>query len=256
VRGALLRRLDRAALRAADIVLVDTREHADLIPADLRDKTVVTPVGAPQAWFDASPATDQPDQPTADGARVGERRLRVVFFGLYTPLQGAPVIGEALGLLADEPIEATMIGDGQDRAAVQRVAGRNPNVTWLDWVEAEELPGVVARHDVCLGIFGTTPKALRVVPNKVYQGLAAGCAVVTSGTGPQRRALADAAVFVPPGDAKALAEALRSLANSPEELARRRAAGRELAQRCFTADGVTGELVERLRALPGLEALT
>jgi glycosyltransferase involved in cell wall biosynthesis len=179
-----------------------------------------------------------------------------VFFGLYTPLQGAPVIGEALGLLADELVEATMIGDGQDRAAVQRVAGRNPNVTWLDWVEAEELPEVVARHDVCLGIFGTTSKALRVVPNKVYQGLAAGCAVVTSGTGPQRRALADAAVFVPPGDAKALAEALRSLANNPEELARRRAAGRELAQRCFTADGVTGELVERLRALPGLEALT
>jgi glycosyltransferase involved in cell wall biosynthesis len=256
VRGALLRRLDRAALRAADIVLVDTREHADLIPADLRDKTVVTPVGAPQAWFYASPATDEPDQRTADGARVGGRALRVVFFGLYTPLQGTPVIGEALGLLAGEPIEATMIGDGQDRAAVQRVAGGNPQVTWLDWVEAEELPGIVARHDVCLGIFGTTPKALRVVPNKVYQGLAAGCAVITSGTGPQRRALADAAVFVPPGDAKALAEALRSLANHPEELARRRAASRELAQRCFTAEGVTGDLVERLRALPGLETLT
>jgi len=256
VRGALLRRLDRAALRAADIVLVDTREHADMIPADLRDKTVVTPVGAPQAWFYASPATDEPDQRTADGARVGGRALRVVFFGLYTPLQGTPVIGEALGLLAGEPIEATMIGDGQDRAAVQRVAGGNPQVTWLDWVEAEQLPGIVARHDVCLGIFGTTPKALRVVPNKVYQGLAAGCAVVTSGTGPQRRALADAAVFVPPGDAKALAEALRSLANHPEELARRRAAGRELAQRRFTAEGVTGALVERLRALPGLETLT
>ena len=53
---------------------------------------------------------------------------------------------------------------------------------WIDWVDADELPGVVAEHDVCLGIFGTTDKAPRVVPNKVYQGVASGCAVVTSDT--------------------------------------------------------------------------
>ena len=51
-----------------------------------------------------------------------------------------------------------------------------------------------------------------MVPNKVFQGAAAGCAVVTSDTAPQRRVLGDAAVLVPPGDPAALAEALRSLA--------------------------------------------
>jgi glycosyltransferase involved in cell wall biosynthesis len=267
LRGGLLRGLDRAALRAADLVIVDTQEHRDLVPPDLRYKVVVTPVGAPQPWFDAAPAADGLEKTTVGdngdagdsggtGHGRGQRRLRIVFYGLYTPLQGAPVIGEALALLADEPIDVTMIGNGQDRAATKRAAAPNPHVTWVDWVPAEDLPALVAGHDVCLGIFGTTPKARRVVPNKVYQGLAAGCAVVTSDTGPQRRALDDAALFVPPGDPKALAEALRSLANRPDELARSRVAARELAEQRFTAHGVTGELAERLRTLPGLEALT
>lgn len=275
LRGGLLRRLDRAALRAADVVVVDTEEHRDLVPEALRHKTVVAPVGAPASWFAAKAAAlgERADRPTAtlDTATPGtvtpdtgilhtatpdDGPLRVVFFGLYTPLQGAPVIGAALGLLADAPVAATMVGDGQDRAAAERAAAANSRVTWLDWVEAEALPDLVAGHDVCLGIFGATPKARRVVPNKAYQGLAAGCAVATSDTGPQRRALGDAAVFVPPGDPHALAEALRSLASDADGLARRRAAGRALAEQRFTAHGVTADLAERLRTLPGLEALT
>ena len=73
----------------------------------------------------------------------------------------------------------------------------------------------MAAHDVGLGIFGTTAKALTVVPTKVFQAAAAGCAVVTSDTAPQRDSLRDAAVFVPPGDAAALASALVALAADP-----------------------------------------
>ncbi len=101
---------------------------------------------------------------------------------------------------------------------------------WLDWVPAAELPALVAAHDVCLGIFGTGDKALRVVPNKVFQGAAAGCAVVTSDTAPQRRVLGDAAVLVPPGDADALADALLGLAGDREAAGRAAAhAARALA---------------------------
>jgi glycosyltransferase involved in cell wall biosynthesis len=42
----------------------------------------------------------------------------------------------------------------------------------------------------------------------VFQGAAAGCAIVTSDIPPQRRALGDAALLVPPGDPAALAAAL------------------------------------------------
>ena len=178
--------------------------------------------------------------------RATSRPLRVVFYGLFTPLQGTPVIGEALGLIAGADIEVTMIGRGQDEAATKRAAAANQSVRWLDWVPAADLPAVVAGHDVCLGIFGTGDKALRVVPNKVYQGAAAGCAVITSDTAPQRRVLGDAAVLVPPGDAAALAAALLRLADDREALLKLRHAARQLAAEQFTPEQIVEPLVARL----------
>ncbi len=67
-----------------------------------------------------------------------------MFYGLYTPLQGASVIGAALGRITGAPIEVTMIGDGQDKAATMAAAQPNGAVRWLDWVPAAELPALVA----------------------------------------------------------------------------------------------------------------
>lgn len=205
----LLDELDRAAVAAADLVLLDTEEQVALLAPRSRAKAVVVPVGAAPEWF------------AAGAGRVAEPAaglpLRVVFYGLYTPLQGATTIGSALGLLAGRTdIAVTMIGSGQDHATTRAAARGTAGVTWIDWIDPAELPGVVATHDVCLGIFGTTDKAHRVVPNKVYQGAAAGCAVVTSDTAPQRRALGEAALYVAPGDASALAATLIALAEDPE----------------------------------------
>src|ERR1700729_808046 len=50
-RQAVLRLIDAAALRAADVVLVDTEEHRDALPGRHRRQAVVVPVGAPAAWF-------------------------------------------------------------------------------------------------------------------------------------------------------------------------------------------------------------
>lgn len=235
-RQLVLRMIDSGALRSADVIVVDTEEHRQALPPEHQPRAVVVPVGAPAVWNDAAAASESPGGP-----------LRVVFYGLYTPLQGAPVIGAALGKLAGSPVEVTMIGGGQDAAETRKAAAGNQSVRWLDWVPAAELPGVVASHDVCLGIFGTGEKALRVVPNKVFQGAAAGCAVVTSDTAPQRRMLGDAAVLVPPGDAGALADALLRLASDPAELAARRRAARELAESRFTPAQVVEPLIERLR---------
>lgn len=233
----LLDALDRFAVRAASLVLVDTAEHVELLPSGERGKGVVVPVGAPEAWFAAGEQRPAP----APG------RLRVAFFGLYTPLQGAVVIGEALALLAGHPeIAVTMIGKGQDLDATRSAAAGNDSVTWLEWVPSGDLPAVVASHDVCLGIFGVTPKALRVVPNKVYQGAAAGCVVVTSDTPPQRRMLADAALYVPPGDAKALADALLSLAADRTRVDSLAAAARQAALGRFTPAAIVEPLRARL----------
>ncbi|REF37635.1 glycosyltransferase family 4 protein [Thermasporomyces composti] len=249
VKQALLRALDRAALRSADVIVVDTEEHRSMVPAQWYDRAVVVPVGAAQQWFDAGSAAAEDSGARPTGG------VRVVFYGVYTPLHGAPVIGQALSKLADDPVDVTMIGNGQELAATRAAAAGNPRVTWLSWVEPEDLPKLVADHDICLGVFGTSPKARRVVPNKVYQGAAAGCAIVTSDTAPQRRVLGDRAVFVPAGDPDRLAEALRSLAADPLEVARLRRAASSLARERFASHQVVEPLLDRLRGLaPLLEA--
>ncbi|AEG45116.1 glycosyltransferase [Isoptericola variabilis] len=220
LRVRLLSLLDRVATACADVVVTDTEEHRGMLRRP--DKGVVALVGAGREWFDAG------DRPRPD--RLAGDPLRVVFFGLFTPLQGAPVIAEgvARALEAGVPLEVTMIGSGQDHAAVRQRLGDHASVRWRAWVEPAELPGLVASHDVCLGIFSDTPKGMRVVPNKVYQGLAAGCVVVTSDTAPQRRTLGTALELVPPADPRALAERLAELAKAERlEDARARAlAGR------------------------------
>jgi glycosyltransferase involved in cell wall biosynthesis len=236
-RQALLTMIDSAALRATDIIVVDTDEHRAALPERHRTRAVVLPVGAPAAWYAAA-------RPTVPEEEAGP--LRVVFYGLYTPLQGTPVIGNALGRIAGAPIDVTMIGVGQDRAEASASAAANHRVNWLDWVPAADLPQLVASHDVCLGIFGTGDKALRVVPNKVFQGAAAGCAIVTSDTAPQRRALGEAAVLVPPGDPTALARALMRLAGDRVELSRMRRLAHELAVQRFTPRQIVAPLTERL----------
>jgi glycosyltransferase involved in cell wall biosynthesis len=142
-----------------------------------------------------------------------------------------------------------MVGSGQDHDETRSLAAANHRVAWVDWVASGQLPALVAGHDVCLGIFGTGPKALRVVPNKVFQGAAAGCALVTSDSAPQRRLLGDAAVLVPPGDAAALAAALRDLAVDRDRLRAARAAAAELARSSFTPAAVTAPLLARLHAV-------
>jgi glycosyltransferase involved in cell wall biosynthesis len=234
-RQAILRLIDAAALRAADVIVVDTDEHLAALPDRHRARAVVVPVGAPAAWLAAARAAAAADGP-----------LRVIFFGLYTPLQGTPVIGAALGKIAGAPIAVTMIGNGQDMAETRSAAATNQGVTWLDWVPAAQLPDMVAAHDVCLGIFGTGEKALRVVPNKVFQGAAAGCAIVTSDTAPQRRALGEAAILVPPGDPEALATALLRLSDDRARLTRLREAARQLAAKEFAPGQIVAPLLHRL----------
>jgi glycosyltransferase involved in cell wall biosynthesis/SAM-dependent methyltransferase len=238
----MLELVDDAAVAQADIVVVDTDRHAEQIPTRHEAKVVVVPVGAPHAWFDAA---WQRGGTLASTSRATAEPLSVVFFGLFTPLQGAPTIGRAIRQLADRGIRWTMIGDGQDRDATMREAG-DAGVTWIDWVEADALPRSVAAQDVCLGIFGTGAKAARVVPNKVYQGAAAGCAVVTSATAAQRAVLGDAAVYTAPGDAAALAVALATLDDNRTKLASYRRAASDLAVAAFTPPAVVGGLAEAL----------
>src|SRR5207237_8229654 len=106
------------------------------------------------------------------------------------------------------------------------LAERPPNVDWTAWLPYEQLPAVLRGSRGALGIFGTTAKAARVIPNKAFQALACGTPLVTADTPAARELLenGDGALLVPAGEPEALAAALRRLA-ADEDLARRLSAG-------------------------------
>lgn len=235
--GSIVRRvasmLDALAESRADIVVVDTEEHARSVGHATSKEVIIVEVGAPNEWF-------HPPRSATDGP------LRVVFFGLHTPLQGTPTIGESIALLGDAPVEFTMVGTGQEYEECRRLAGGSDKVKWIDWVDVNDLPDLVATHDVCLGVFGSKAKTQLVVPNKVVQGAAAGCAVVTGDSPPVRRLFGDAAMFVPVGDPVGLADAIRQLSQDRSLLERLRVAGSDIARSHLRPLSTIKPLLERL----------
>jgi len=103
----------------------------------------------------------------------------------------------------------------------------------------------------CLGIFGTTGKAQRVIPNKAFQAIACAAPLITADTTAARELLVDgeSALLVPPGDASALAGAVRRLA-ADSDLRRRIAAAGRAAYEREASEAVLGlrwrAIVERL----------
>jgi glycosyltransferase involved in cell wall biosynthesis len=118
-------------------------------------------------------------------------------------------------------------------------------------VEYDRLPAELHRAGCALGIFGTTGKAQRVIPNKAFQALACGTPLVTADTPAARELLAngDNALLVPPGDPEALAGAVRELA-ADDELTRRIAAEGRATYERHGSEAVLGRrwrgIIERL----------
>lgn len=243
IQARLARRLDRLAARQCRRALVDTAEHRAYFVDRLQipeEKLAAIPVGADADHFARA-------APAAPG-----ERLQVLFFGTFVPLQGTPTVAEAMRLVGDAPIDFTIVGRGQDKALFDARSQDRPGSRVLDWVDYSQLPALIAEHDVVLGIFGTTGKAGRVIPNKVYQSAAVGRAIVTGDTPAARDALGDDVVLTPPGDAAALAQALVELAGDPGRVRDLGTAVAARFDRRFAPRAIGAELVELLRPDAGL----
>jgi glycosyltransferase involved in cell wall biosynthesis len=193
-----LRRVDRLAFRAARLVVADTQAHAERFRELGARRVEVCFVGAEERVF--RPGWSQPERFTA------------LFVGKLIPLHGLQTILEAARCAPE--LAFRVVGTGQLETLLD---DRPANVEWVRWVDYERLPDELHRAGCALGIFGTTAKAQRVIPNKVFQALACGAPVVTADTPAARELLVDgeSALLVPPGDPDALATALRRVAAEP-----------------------------------------
>jgi glycosyltransferase involved in cell wall biosynthesis len=214
--------VDRRALRKPDLVVADTEANADFL-AELgeipRTRVRVCLVGAEDRLFHAGWRPDEP--------------FRVLFVGKLIPLHGIETILEAARLAPEIPVR--IIGSGQLDKAME---GHPPNVEWLHWIMYDDLPREYWGAGCALGIFGTSDKAQRVIPNKAYQALACGTPLITASTRGSRELLTDEenALLVPPGDPVALADAIRRIAADSELARRLGAAGRRIYEERASED--------------------
>ena len=225
----LLEWIDRRALCAADVVVADTRANADRLAgiAGLPPEHVdVCFVGAEERLF--SPPW-QPQGPP-------------LFVGKLIPLHGLETIIAAAALLPE--VRLRVVGSGQEDGLLR---ARPPSVEWLRWLPYAELPDADRSAACALGIFGTGPKARRVIPNKVFQALACGTPVITADTPAACELLVDgeSALLVPPGDPVALSAAVGRLVGDPQ-LARRIGDGGLRAYREHASEEVLGHRWRRL----------
>ena len=235
--AGVLRQVDRLALRRADLVVADTAQNARQL-AELgelaAERLAVCFVGAEERLFRPG--------------RQPEQAFHALFVGKLIPLHGLETILDAARLAPELPFR--VVGSGQLDALMGE---RPPNVEWVEWVEYEQLPEEIQRAGCALGVFGTSPKTGRVIPNKAFQALACATPLVTADTPAARELLVDgeSALLVPAGDPGALASAVRRLADDAE-LAARIGAGGLAAYREHASESVLGrrwrDLVEQLVA--------
>lgn len=245
LRARLVRAIDTLACRAADLCLSDTGAHADYLSEEL---------GVPREKFQPVPVGPLfPPFPVPAPVRSNKSALSVLFVGTYIPLQGADVVLEAARMLSDRPdVSFTLVGTGQLRREIEGRARRwhLGNVEFRDWIPPSGLGDLIRSFDVSLGIFGTTGKAQRVIPHKVFDACSAGVPLITADTPAIREAFChgENAYLVPSGDPKALASAILALKSSPELRGRLGAGALETARLAFSSERIGKDLG---RALPG-----
>jgi glycosyltransferase involved in cell wall biosynthesis len=233
---------ERQVFAMADHVIADTTCHARFFQETLgvdADKISVIYVGAEEQMFTPK-AKPMPSDP-----------IEVFFYGSYIPLHGAQTIIEAARCYDGPPVHWYMLGGGPARAECEKAARGLTNITFEPYIPYEQLPQRIHQADILLGVFGTTDKAGRVMPNKVFQALAAGRPVITqrSEAYPMELQNSPALKFIKPGSPEALAQAVKEWTEQPEMLRERGTAAGEVYKKHLSSTIIQEQIKRVLEGL-------
>jgi len=231
--------LDWVSCELPDIVITDTLQHAKYFSKEFGipfRKIKVIYIGADEYLF----------YPRDVGRRDNNRFL-VEFHGTFVPLQGIQYIVEAAKILERENIIFKIIGKGQTYQDVLKLAKKLnvKNARFLGWVDYESIPNYISEADVCLGIFGDTEKAKRVIPNKAFEALAMKKPLITGNSPAAKEVFTHKknVVLCKMGDSESLAEAILTLRDDEKLRSKIASDGFNLFKNKFTSK----KLGERLK---------
>ena len=239
--AAMERLADAACRRAASVVALTEGMAATALargadPAHLH----VLPQGADLDLFG-------PHGPPWRPEGVAPDALLAVYAGAHGVANGLDQLLDAASLLRDTVIHLLLVGDGGRKPALMaRAASEALPVSFLDPMPKPRLARLLAGADVGLLCLAPVPEFEELsAPNKLAEGLAAGLPMVANVPGRAARLLeeGDCGIAVPPGDAPALAAALRRLVHDPWTRRAMGRAARRLAEERMDARRIARDFV-------------
>lgn len=205
--GRLLHRLDANTLSGADLIICDTKAHGQYFSTEFGQGDLpLLPL-----YLEADRSIYYPRD-----LHHTDHRLHVLYFGSILPLQGLPVILDAIRLLLPRrDIEFTIIGPIPK--------DMNPPVSdrihYIPWLSQQKLAEEIAMADLCLAghFHPSIAKASRTIPGKAYIYEAMNKPMILGDNPATRERETKWTVptfYVPMGDAAALADCILAFKSS------------------------------------------
>ncbi|MBI3273471.1 MAG: glycosyltransferase family 4 protein [Planctomycetes bacterium] len=179
-----------------------------------------------------------------DGS-AGAERPRLLAVGRFFPNKGFRVLVEAMNRLASTRVELDIVGKGPEEGAL-RSACATSRVRFLGELPDAELMAAYRTADGYV-----LPSLYEGMPTVLLEAMAAGLPVIATDVGAVATLVSpDTGWRVPPGDAGALATAIRAFAGTaPEERHRMGDRGAERVRARFTWERVGERTLRLLRCL-------
>jgi glycosyltransferase involved in cell wall biosynthesis len=206
--------LERFLYRVAGHILVNSPAYRDyLINKGISAKKIsLIPNGVDTRMFEAG------EKPRAVRRRWNlDGQFVVTYAGALGMANDIETLLRAAKKLKEhEEVHFLIVGDGKERKNLEAAAREWDlgNVTFTGSRPKSEMPGILAASDACVAILRDIPMFRTTYPNKVFDYMAAGRPTILAIDGVIRDVVekADGGVFVGPGNAAALAEAVLALA--------------------------------------------
>ena len=213
-------------------------------------KLFFVPNGIVPAFWESASREDSRKQLDLDDDNVLASYVGTIGMahGLVTVLAAAA----RLHVIAPK-VKVLIVGDGAELDNLRAAAERDglSNVRFTGMVSRDRVPAILAATDLALVTLKPSDVFKTVLPSKMFEAMAARCAIVLGVDGEARATLerADAGMAVKPGDADALAGAIAALAADPARRARMAAAGSQFVAREFSRQAWAARYVDVLVGL-------
>jgi len=257
-KSLLVRALSKVAgflYRHADHIAVVTGSFKDHLVREWKvpvDKISVIVNGVDQEFF-------HPQAPDAEIAREFGIEGRVVagFIGTIGQAHGIETLVEAARLLqqSDPNVVFLVVGEGAEKEKLERLAAENKlkNFKIFAGQPRTRIPGIVACTQFCLVLLRSSELFKTVIPTKMLEFMSCGRAIIGGLEGEAAELIkrSGAGICVSPGDAQAVADAIRFLKNNPVEATKAGTCGRSYAVQHLSREGTARDYLLLLTRVCG-----